>query len=142
MMARKGISPLIAVVLLVVFTVGISVVISSWLSSYAKQTTEQAGQGTQQAIECAKAVVDITDATNNGVFVANVGATDITVTRLYLYDDNNNICSQDVNQNLQIGEEVYINYNFTGCPAGFNSAALTKVRAVTNCPGVTDEYTY
>ena len=141
MMARKGISPLIAVVLLVVFTVGISVVISSWLSSYARQTTEQARGVTEQAVQCAQAVIDITGADDNGVFVANIGAVDINITKIYVYDNQTNRCDLDVNEKLEVGEERYFRYTDYGgladCPGD-----LASVRVTTNCPGVIDEYAY
>ncbi len=140
-MAKKGISPLIAVVLLVVFTVGVSVIISSWLSQYAKQTTRRAGSGTERAVECAKALVQITGASDSGVFVANIGASDVNVTMIKVYYANGSLAcyGTPTDGQLKIGEEKYFGYNIIGCTTPVSN--IGKVEVSTNC-GFGDSYEY
>lgn len=48
----KGISPLIATVLLVAFTVGVAGIISLWLTGFTKQQTETIGSQAEVSIVC------------------------------------------------------------------------------------------
>jgi flagellin-like protein len=52
---RKGVSPFIAVILLVAFTIGIGIVISLFLSGMIKITTETAEPMTEELLKCANA---------------------------------------------------------------------------------------
>ncbi|MCK5062702.1 MAG: hypothetical protein KAR23_02130, partial [Candidatus Aenigmarchaeota archaeon] len=58
---KKGLSPLIAAVLLIVFTIGIATIIMSWINTYTKDTTSEASQNTQDLIDCASTNMDIQD---------------------------------------------------------------------------------
>ena len=56
---KKGVSPLIAVVLLIVFTVAVSTMIMSWMNTYTKDTTTSATTNTNTVIDCSKQVIKI-----------------------------------------------------------------------------------
>ena len=59
---KKAISPLIAVILLVVFSVAVSTAILSWLTDYTKTTTEAASSGiigTGGVVDCANQLISI-----------------------------------------------------------------------------------
>ncbi len=49
----KGISPLIATVLLIAFTVAVAGLVSLWVSNFTKQTTNIVTNQTQQNLNCA-----------------------------------------------------------------------------------------
>ena len=63
-MNKKAVSPLIAVVLLIVFTVAVSTAILAWLTDYTKTTTEAASSGTTGTggvVNCANQIISISD---------------------------------------------------------------------------------
>ncbi len=63
-MHKKGVSPLIAIILLIVFTVAISTLIVSWMYDYTKKTTDVASSGTtgrQGVVSCANQIISISD---------------------------------------------------------------------------------
>ena len=63
-MHKKGISPLIAIVLLIVFTVAISTLIVAWMYDYTKKTTDAASSGTtgrQGVVSCSNQIISISD---------------------------------------------------------------------------------
>ncbi|MCK4550468.1 MAG: DUF2341 domain-containing protein, partial [Candidatus Aenigmarchaeota archaeon] len=64
MIGKKAVSPLIAVVLLIVFTVAVGTLIASWLYEYTKSTTDAASSGTtgpKGITYCANSIVDISN---------------------------------------------------------------------------------
>ena len=64
MVGKKGVSPLIAIVLLIVFTVAISTLIVAWMYDYTKKTTDAASSGTtgrQGVVSCAGQIIDISN---------------------------------------------------------------------------------
>ena len=60
-MGKKAVSPLIAIVLLIVFTVAISTLIIAWMTEYTKTTTEAASSGTSGVVSCATQTISISD---------------------------------------------------------------------------------
>jgi len=63
-MGKKAVSPLIAIVLLIVFTVAISTLIIAWMTEYTKTTTEAASSGTtgrQGVVSCSNQILEISD---------------------------------------------------------------------------------
>ncbi|NOR85251.1 hypothetical protein GQ473_03975 [archaeon] len=61
---KKAVSPLISVILVLVFTVAIGTAILGWLTTYTKTTTEAASSGTtgtQGVVNCANQIISISD---------------------------------------------------------------------------------
>ena len=61
---KKAVSPLIAVILVLVFTVSISTAILGWLTDYTKTTTQAASSGTTGTggvVNCANQIISISD---------------------------------------------------------------------------------
>ncbi|NOR85968.1 hypothetical protein GQ473_07710, partial [archaeon] len=84
MLFRKGVSPLISVILVLVFTVSISTVILGWVTDYTKTTTEavtESSTGTKGITYCA----------NSNVEISNVALRNVQVT------SNTSVSSSDVN---------------------------------------------
>ena len=48
----KGISPLVATVLLIAFTVAVAGLLSNWLTGFASQTTQQVGTSSSNTLSC------------------------------------------------------------------------------------------
>jgi len=83
----KGISPLMAVVLLVAFTLAVAVVIGGWLTSVSRQETEIAGEALLTQVNCSKAVLSIIDVTCTDtdltIAIANLGPIELTNPSFY-----------------------------------------------------------
>ncbi|MFP4116172.1 MAG: archaellin/type IV pilin N-terminal domain-containing protein [Candidatus Aenigmatarchaeota archaeon] len=60
--ARKGISPLIAAVLLIAFTMTIAAILATWAQSFGEERLEEAGERGAGAVECPNLRLDIESA--------------------------------------------------------------------------------
>ena len=59
-MNKKGISPLIAIVLLIAFTVAVGSLLSAWLGTLSGTQMEKTGEISEKQILCSRSVMDIT----------------------------------------------------------------------------------
>ncbi|OYT42108.1 MAG: hypothetical protein B6U78_02065 [Candidatus Aenigmarchaeota archaeon ex4484_224] len=77
----KGISPLIAAVLLIAFTVAVGGIIATWLTSFSKTTTGAAGGQTKTLLGCSGAYIEILsyDHTNGKIVFKNPSTAKIYV---------------------------------------------------------------
>ena len=82
---KRGISPLIATVLLIGFTVALAAMVMTWGSGFIKKTTEQTEKGASSTLKCASELgFEITKVTCNpdksiaSIKVDNRGAIDLT----------------------------------------------------------------
>ncbi len=101
-MRKKGVSPLIATVLLIVFTVAISTLVVSWLREYTADTTSSVGDTSQEVIECAKQNLKISNSyitvnTTTGISdvkatLKNTGSVNFTISSAYVYDTTGDFC--------------------------------------------------
>ncbi|MFH0949175.1 MAG: hypothetical protein V1802_01680 [Candidatus Aenigmatarchaeota archaeon] len=98
----KGISPLIASVMLIVIVITLSTLVSNWLTALVRSTQEDVGNKTSETVSCTNAGISINDAfvnINEGktrVIVRNTGFMDITLTSAQIYSQlgNNYIPSE------------------------------------------------
>lgn len=58
-MSKKGISPLISVVLLIAFTIAVGGILSVWLTTLATTQTEKTSETAEKQIACAKSFLKI-----------------------------------------------------------------------------------
>lgn len=83
MASRKGISPIIAAVLLVAVSLGVVGVFSGWAPQLIQTLTEETSNTTQNRIECDRGSIEIMSAAEDGsdtvVTVRNRGRTDLNV---------------------------------------------------------------
>ncbi len=148
MKQKKGISPLIAAVLLIAFTVAIATLIAGWFSTLTRTTTSAVTNKTSLAVDCSSASINIRE-----VFV-KAGATG-TVRALVEnngFIDDMNITSASVYNNtghavggtgipvtdFDRGESVVITFssvNVATCPTNFDRVVVT-----TDCGGVSDTF--
>ena len=147
---RKGVSPLIAVVLLIVFTVAVSTMIMSWMNTYTKDTTTSASSNTDTVIACSQQTVSIPQTTGviynatTGLVTVNVennGQSTTTIKKVIAYDVDGDTCilTPDTTE-LEVGDIVT---NQTNCYDA-NSAwsnCTASVRVTTECGGIYDEWT-
>ena len=82
-MKSKAISPMIAVVLLIAFTVAVGGIMSLWLTGYATTTTSSVETATVNQTKCAGTYVDVISVTSNAVLITNRGSEIINSTSCY-----------------------------------------------------------
>ena len=123
----KGVSPFLAMVLLIIATVSLAVIVSSWYSNMTRSQTEIIGNKTEQSVDCTYVSTDIQDVyldlTNNRgrVSIVNTGQKDdILVSAKFL---------------TTAGEEASI---ITTLPASINKGASLSVEfniqnVITSC---------
>jgi len=157
----KGVSPLIATVLLIAFTIAVAGIISVWLTQFTTTTTQTvSGQGTTQILcgtgGIALSNVQYCNATGAPVYVTgyisntgSIGLGNITMTILYAdasretaYLNNNG--GTLVRNSTCCGNFTFLPtdkylFNFT-----FSKANIDTIRVTTNCTTlkVTDEAVY
>jgi flagellin-like protein len=80
MVERKGISPMIAIVLLIAFTVAVGGILSVWLTTLTSTQTTTTGSAAEKQILCARSVLKISEVTST------LGSSDYSnVTVIYDY---------------------------------------------------------
>lgn len=138
----KGISPLIASVLLIAFTLGVAAIIGTWLASVSKTGTETVGGQFGKEVNCSGTVLDIVDAlchgtTNVTVMLQNKGSIPLTNSTFYMRTTNQTTCVNNQNDTIAAGgiSKYEINCNF---PSG---EILNFVRASALCQGSVSIYT-
>ena len=83
MNGRKGISPMIATVLLIAFTVAVGGIISMWLTTMASTQTTTTGSAAEKQILCARSVMEISEVTS--LFGDNTTGDRFNITVIYSY---------------------------------------------------------
>lgn len=147
-MKRKGISPLIAAVLLIVFTVAISTIVVNWLRDYTTETTSSVGDTSQEVLECAKQNLQIsniyltinTTAGGEDIVKAtlkNTGSVNFTVSSAYVYDTSGDFCSLIPIGDVSAGNVENLK-NDSGCEIFDAVAEFSRVEITTTCGISTD----
>ena len=144
----KGISPLIAAVLLIAFTVAIATLIMGWFSTLTRTTTSAVSNKTTEAVACSNAQISISDvyitagtvATGNArVVVKNTGYTTLAINSVQVYNTTGqNHSTGFASVNMGPGQTQTIsltNVSVATCPTVFSKAIVT-----TNCGGIDDTF--
>jgi len=131
----KGISPLIAGVLLIAFTLAVAAIISGWLTSLTKTTTEKTEKGVSTQVECSKAVIEIdrvweNPTGNTSVLVHNKGTVDLTGGFSLVCGDN---IKENTSVNVTAGSIESVIFN-VDC-SGTSSVTISSK----SCPSVSDK---
>ncbi|MBM3199694.1 hypothetical protein FJZ53_02065 [Candidatus Woesearchaeota archaeon] len=100
-MEKKGISPLIATVLILGFTVALAAVIMTWGTSFTKDMQKKTSENTDIQMKCATDVVFNIKAVKNttagyDITIANDGNEDIAEWRFRLYESDTIITQKEV----------------------------------------------
>ena len=74
----KGISPMIAIVLLIAFTVAVGGILSLWLTGYTTTTTGSVASITENQTKCAGTYIDVISVTSSAIIITNRGSETIT----------------------------------------------------------------
>ncbi len=142
-MKRNGISPLIAAVLLIAFTMAVAAILTAWVTTFTQETTTEVGDKGQEQIECSFAGLSIYDAVYTSsddsltVAIANTGTRDLSdgVSVVLSYADGT---VESTNMTgLNTGEVDSVTFSTLGIA---DTSELSEVRAAsTGCPQVTDQ---
>jgi flagellin-like protein len=138
----KGISPLIAAVLLIAFTVAIATLIMGWMSAYTRTTTSNVTSQSETAVECGSAAIKINHVYITGSFgsatgtvvVENTGFKDFTTVNALIASTNGSTCSTGSSTTLSKGEIKSITVG-TDCP---DASSFERAIVTTECGGVSD----
>ncbi|HLC47320.1 MAG TPA: archaellin/type IV pilin N-terminal domain-containing protein [Candidatus Nanoarchaeia archaeon] len=126
---KRGVSPLIATVLLIAFAVALGAVVMNWGRGYVEETQDFASQTSRREIKCS---IDITmeiikiggrkqicldNQTNTVNFtLQNSGPVDIKGIRIQALSNSSSIVSNELNETFEtaVPKRRYINYSYTG----------------------------
>ena len=146
----KGISALIASVLLVAFVVSVGLLVMGWFTTLTRSTTVSVSNKTDEGVSCSSAAVSVEDvyitAGNNTTgssraIIKNTGYTDnliITSAELYNTTGHNHTASSLPIGDFDKGEIVTLSFpssSVTTCPTVFSRVVVT-----TNCGGISDTF--
>jgi len=149
---KKGISPLISSVLLVVFVVAIGGLTMNWLTSYTKSTTEKVDNASTTNIACSRVNLDITEVfmvqnTTSGnttirAVVSNMGDA-ATLVQSTAYNTVGQSCRLTGTTSLAKGAlETFANEsNCSAFNTSLDCADLDRVVITTTC-GTTSTFKY
>lgn len=141
---KKGVSPLIAVVLLIAITLAIGGFMSIWTQQITKMQTEQALAGARP--ECQRVFLTINNATYNNdtnvlhFDVKNTGTANTKINKIQVIYDNDTIVFAamnvtDARAQLITPISFYNTTDYDGkIEYGNLSQAIRKVNIVTECP--------
>lgn len=149
----KGISPLIATVLLIAFTVGVAGIVSVWLTGFTKTSTESVEEQSTTQLTCVYGGVSLRNLkyanTNISGNIENTGQISLgKITIQVMYTNRSDVLEQKL---CLFGTNVYncTAANLTLSPREMKSFNVTsgtgavgnidKVRVFTNCSSVYDE---
>lgn len=135
----KGVSPLVASVLLVAFTVSVAMLYSGWLSSFAKETSENVSLQSLSAVECSSANAKLysiyleNSTSNSTAILVNEGGVDLQL-RAVLIVDNGSLVNSTPTP-VPKGTSVSIQIP----NSSINCGKIEKASMVSNCMGCSHE---
>lgn len=138
----KGLSPLIATVLLVALTLAVGALLGSWFTSMSKTQTEIIGESAKAQVNCTGALLDVVDVICSNstqelrVVVSNLGDVELHDFSVLVRIDGtyyqNSTGGPNSTHPLKPGEQEVLSYycsNVTHCVGG------RKVQSVLVSPG-------
>lgn len=146
MKGKKGITPLIATVVLIAFVVALAVITSGFFTGFAKQQKGKIEEKGGETTTCGMASIDLqedtarqTDQGNFSVNVKNSGKVSLSSLNLVLRDVDGQTTTFNVDpSSISSGEiksvqtKVNVSKNITG-----GIVNVSRVTVTTNCPGTT-----
>lgn len=137
----KGLSPLIAEVLLIAFVITVGTIIATWVTSYSRTTVKKVNKQSNIELTCSYGSISFstqplcneTTETISG-FVKNNGNVDLGNIRLQIIYKNSSFSVFNLTDALSPGEIYSFNVSV-------DCSSLSMIRVITNCtqPEVSDE---
>ena len=139
---RKGISPLIAAVILIAFVVAVAGIASTFFSGFTKQQQVQVQEKGESTVECALAVVSIdpdtvsnTSVTNVRFVLENTGTVDLTGLKVVTFNATATVTDSTPTPTTISKSDIVTMSADSIVLDGI--VGLTKIRVTTTtCPGV------
>jgi flagellin-like protein len=137
----KGVSPLVASVLLIAFAIAVAGLYSGWITSFTKVTTEQVQEQSEKKVTCSYGGIALDNIKYNkttGNISGTIENTDlITLGNIdfEIFYANASREKLDLNMVLEPGERN----TFIRRTLDMNSTNYDKIRVITNCSNVYDE---
>ena len=139
---RKGVSPLIASVMLIAITVSIAMLIMGWFGALTKSTTDTVSNRTTETVGCTSARVSIDSvylspgtAGSARIIVKNSDSRPIGINSVQLYNRTGDNFSTGFSSGTLGPSSIYTVYltgvSVPSCPADFS-----KVIVASSCGGV------
>ncbi len=148
---RKAVSPLIAAVLLIAFTMAIAALLTAWVTQFTKQQQDESEQY-QEKIECAGSNfivnsdfnlwIDVADKGNMSTRLENIGFNPIRIKKIQVWYDLQNLPEYLDFSEMTIpeDEDVKINIDLYETESGTKSSAVVggveKIQFFSTCDGV------
>jgi flagellin-like protein len=136
---KKGISPIIASVLLIALVIATAGIYSGWFTNFIKTITSTIGPTEEKRITCTYGGISLSHLEFNTSYhnlTGEIDNTDIIILGnidLEIFYDNATREEKDLNKVLEPGEKDVFNVLI--------DANYQKVRVITNCSNVYDEVT-
>ncbi len=146
----KGISPLVATVLLIAFTVGIGGIISIWISGFTQTSSKIVSKEGENQLICSNGAIDVSNlkyfSSNMSGIIKNNGRIVLGNITLQVIGNNNSQATIVLNESSggSSGSYLYLkpsqifsfNQTLTGVGSNYD-----RIWIYTNCSGVTDSAT-
>lgn len=143
-MREKGVSPLVATVLLIAFTVAVAGVVSTWLTGFTTTSTTTIGETATTELICSYGHVAVSDLiycsnriagviTNTGsITLGNITLQELftnqTTSTFYLCKSGNSVVTCSGASNLTLGARESTAFNIT-----IGNSNYGTLRVITNC---------
>lgn len=132
---KKAISPLIATVLLIGFTVALAAVVMTWGGGFIRKTTESTETSAETTLACANLNLEITGYTNtcDSITVSNSKDVKIVEFMYKIYDKSGNalpVTNNKVTTTLEPYGVVILSIPFTGA---YRIELIPKLESGTVC---------
>jgi len=133
----KGVSPLIATVLLIAFTISIAGIISIWLIGFSRTSSETIGSEAERQLICSYGGISLSNlrySSSAGRMSGEVENTrTISLGNISIQIMYTNASSQKVSLNVSLMPREKTSFNISA------SSNYYRVRVMTNCSSVYDE---
>ncbi len=138
----KGISPLLASVLLIAFTLAVAAIYSGWLTSFTRKTATEVEEKSTVRVTCSYGGIEISNLQYNSTAssgnvsgtIENTDIIDLGDIDIEIFFTNSTRYLLDLNRTLKPGERDTFNTRI-------NTSTYDKIRVKTNCSNVNDELT-
>ena len=135
----KGISPMIATVLIIAFTIAVGGIISIFMTNLTKTTTGEAERTAAGTSECAGAYIDVINVTTGAANTQNILVHNPSKNTIYItsaYDDLGNVNSS-IGFQTRLTSGSITTLNGTVVP-GSNARKITLIGFCENAAGTTN----
>lgn len=106
-MERKGISPIIATVLLIAFTISVGAIVGAWVTGFSRGKSDEIGRNAVETVDCAVAGIAFgrSDIGTTQILISNVGQIPLDSLRISI--------QTGTGQNATIGQYTAFGVNAT-----------------------------